>query len=172
MLNYNCDENPTEALIGAFRRHASGVAVITTNDSDGNPIGLTATSMTSLGATPPLIMFSIARGSSSWAAIEEAEYVAVHTLGKRNLALAQRMAADHTKRFATADWERGPKNLPIFPNATAVMIVKIRDVLNIEANAVVVADVINGALGEEDPGLLYHGRAYAVPGELLTEPKS
>jgi flavin reductase (DIM6/NTAB) family NADH-FMN oxidoreductase RutF len=172
MLNYNCEENPTEALIGAFRRHASGVAVITTNDSGGNPVGLTATSMTSLGATPPLIMFSVARGSSSWTAIEDAEYVAVHTLGKRNLHLAQRMAADHTQRFAPSDWERGPHNLPIFPDATAVMIVKIRDVLNIESNAVVVADVINGALGQEDTGLLYHQRGYAVPGEKLTEPKS
>lgn len=172
MLNYNYQNNPTEALMGAFRRHASGVAVITTNDESGNPVGLTATSMTSLGATPPLIMFSVARGSSSWTAIENAEYVAIHTLGKRNLALAQRMAADHTQRFSANDWERGPQDLPIFPDATAVMIVKIRDVLNIESNAVVVADVIDGALGAEDTGLLYHQRAYAVPGEKLTQPRS
>jgi flavin reductase (DIM6/NTAB) family NADH-FMN oxidoreductase RutF len=171
MLNYNCSNKPTDALINAFRRHASGVAVITTNDVDGNPIGLTATSMTSLGANPPLIMFSIARGSSSWNAIEAAEFVAVHTLGERNLALAQRMSEDHTKRFAADDWERGPKNLPVFPGATAVMIAKIRDVLNVESNAVVVADVIDGATGLEGEGLLYHQRGYAVPGRKLTEPK-
>jgi flavin reductase (DIM6/NTAB) family NADH-FMN oxidoreductase RutF len=155
MLNFNCSNNPTDALIGAFRRHASGVAVITTVDQQGNPVGFTATSMTSLGATPPLIMFSVARGSSSWTAIEDAKFIAVHTLGEQNLELAQRMAADHTKRFAMDDWQRGPHELPVFPAAT-----------------VVIADVIDGALGHEDNGLLYHRRGYAVPGNKLTEPKS
>jgi flavin reductase (DIM6/NTAB) family NADH-FMN oxidoreductase RutF len=172
MLEYNCEKNPTQALIGAFRRHASGVAVITTNDAAGHPVGFTATSMTSLGANPPLIMFSVARGSSSWASVEAAEYIAIHTLGERNLDLAQRMAADHTQRFTPSDWERGPHNMPVFPGATAVMIAKIRDVLNIEANAVVIADVVDGALGQEDAGLLYHQRGYAIPGTKLTEPKS
>ena len=172
MLNYNCSQNPTDALINAFRRHASGVAVITTNNAAGEPIGFTATSMTSLGAQPPLIMFSVARGASSWESIEQADYIAVHTLGERNLALAQRMAADHTKRFDAQDWERGPQNLPVFFNATAVMIGKIRQHINVENNAIVIAEIIDGAVGAEDNGLLYHQRAYAIPGKSLTEPRT
>jgi len=37
---------------------------------------------------------------------------------------------------------------------------------------VVIADVVDGALGQEDNGLLYHQRGYAIPGEKLTEPKT
>ena len=112
-------------------------------------------------------MFSVARGASSWDAISKSEFVAVHTLGAKNLHLAQRMASDHTKRFSESDWERGPHELPIFPDATSVLVTKIRQVINIENNAVVVADVVSGAVGSEDAALLYHQRGYHSPGSAL-----
>ena len=167
MFDFAAIDNTTDALRAAFRRHASGVAVITTNDSDGNPVGFTATSMTSLGATPPLVMFSVACGASSWDAISKAEFVAIHTLGEANLQLAQRMAADHTKRFSTNDWTRGPEQLPVFAGATAVLICRVRQVLNVEKNAVVISDVIAGAEGEPDEALLYFQRNYHQTGKAL-----
>jgi len=124
--------------------------------------------MTSLGATPPLIMFSVARGSSSWDAVSQTEYLAVHTLGQRNLALAQRMAADHTQRFTTDDWITGPNGVPVFPEATSVLVAKVRQLLNIENNAVVIADVVDGALGQEDEALLYFQRGYHTPAAALS----
>ena len=167
MLEFNTAQSPTDALLATFRRHASGVSVITCTDPEGNPVGFTATSMTSLGANPPLIMFSVACGASSWDAISKAEYIAIHTLGERNLQLAQRMAADHTKRFIENDWIRGPHEVPVFTDATSVLVAKIRQVINVESNAVVIADVVTGAVGEENPALLYHQRGYHSPGQSL-----
>lgn len=167
MLDFTTDQSPTDALLATFRRHASGVAVITCNDAAGEPVGFTATSMTSLGANPPLVMFSVARGASSWEAVSQAEYVAIHTLGASSKPLAVKMAADHTQRFAGDDWNRGPHNVPVFGCATSVLIAKVREVLNIEANAVVIAQVEVGAVGAEDSALLYHQRGYHAPGEAL-----
>lgn len=167
MLEFNTAQSPTDALLATFRRHASGVSVITCTDPEGNPVGFTATSMTSLGANPPLIMFSVACGASSWDAISKAEYIAIHTLGARNLQLAQRMAADHTKRFIENDWIRGPHEVPVLTDATSVLVAKIRQVINVESNAVVIADVVTGAVGEENPALLYHQRGYHSPGQSL-----
>jgi len=167
MLEFNTAQSPTDALLATFRRHASGVSVITCSDPEGNPVGFTATSMTSLGANPPLIMFSVACGASSWDAISKAEYIAIHTLGARNLQLAQRMAADHTKRFIENDWIRGPHEVPVFTDATSVLVAKIRQVISVESNAVVIADVVTGAVGEENPALLYHQRGYHSPGQSL-----
>lgn len=166
MLNFEFAENPTEALRATFRRHASGVAVITTTNEAGAPVGFTATSITSLGATPPLVMFSVARGASSFAAIAQATHVAVHTLGVKNVNLAKRMSEDHTKRFEPADWASGPEGLPIFDCATSVLICKIRQILNVEANAVVIADVVDGSIGEMDEALLYYQRAYQTANPL------
>lgn len=169
MLDFNTDESPTDALRATFRRHASGVSVITCNDADGNPVGFTATSMTSLGATPPLIMFSVACGASSWSAISQAEFIAVHTLGARNLGLAQRMAADHNQRFIPDDWQAGPHGVPVFPAATSVLVARVRQLLNVENNAVVIAEVVDGALGQADDALLYFQRGYHSPGEALAQ---
>lgn len=167
MENFEVEKNPTEALRSAFRRHASGVSVITMNDSSGKPAGFTATSMTSLGANPPLASFNVSRGSSTWPILEKVEYVAIHTLGENNLALAQRMAADHTQRFLQEDWFAGPYGLPIFRDATAVIIGKVRDFHNIESNAVVIVDIIEGLIGELDNALLYYQRHYMSPGKEL-----
>ena len=160
--------DPVEALKGTFRRHASGVAVLTTLDQEGQPVGFTATSVTSLGANPPLISFNVARGASSWPAISNARFVAMHTLGSDNLKLAKKMADDHTKRFVEDDWAFGVHGLPIFEGVTSVLIVEVLQIVNIENNAVVVAKVIEGLLGLEQRSLIYHERSYAIPGDRLS----
>lgn len=158
----------TEALKQAFRRHASGVCIITMNDPDGNPVGFTATSVTSLGSDPALVTFNVARGAHSWPALREAKYVAISMLHVESLALAKKMSSDYTKRFLDDDWIRETKHqLPIFPNVNAVLICKVREYLEVEQNAVFVAEIESGLLTEELPSLLYHQRGYLVTGDRL-----
>ena len=155
-------QDSVEALKHTFRNHASGVAVITMLDAEGKPVGLTATSMTSLGANPPLASFNISSGSSTWPAISNGIWVAIHTLGESNQDLAIKMASDHTKRFANDDWEFGPKGLPIFKGVTAVAIGSIREIHAVENNAVVILDIVEGLLGVEQRPLLYFQRNYLI----------
>lgn len=165
MLDPNLNPDASEALKAAFRRHASGVAVITTNDPQGNPVGFTATSMTSLGSNPPLVTFNVSRGASSWPAISAATHVALHMLGAKNVDLAQKMAADNTKRFLDADWERSEFDLPVFQNVTAVLFGKVREFHHVEQNAVFIIDIISGLTGSDDNALLYNQRAYFTTSE-------
>jgi flavin reductase (DIM6/NTAB) family NADH-FMN oxidoreductase RutF len=155
-----------EALKATFRRHASGVAILTALDAQGQPVAFTATSVTSLGTNPPLVSFNVARGSSSWPAISEATHVAMHTLGTENLELAKKMSQDHTQRFVDTDWEAGPFNLPVLAGVTSVLILRIRQVVSIEANAVLIADVVDGFIGAEQRPLLYFKRDYSTASEL------
>jgi flavin reductase (DIM6/NTAB) family NADH-FMN oxidoreductase RutF len=165
MLDPNLNPDSSEALKAAFRRHASGVAVITTNDAQGNPVGFTATSMTSLGSNPPLVTFNVSRGASSWPAISTAKHVALHMLGANNLDLAQKMAADNTKRFLDADWKKSEFDLPVFHNVTAVLFGKVREYHHVEQNAVFIVDIISGLTGSDDKALLYNQRAYFTTSE-------
>lgn len=77
------------------------------------------------------------------------------------------MAADHTLRFAKDDWISGPHEVPVFPDATSVLICKIRDIHDVDNNAVVIVDVLEGLIGEEAPALLYYQRRYMTPGKSL-----
>lgn len=155
-------QDSVEALKNTFRNHASGVAIITMVDESGKPIGFTATSMTSLGANPPLASFNVSSGSSSWPALCQASWVAIHTLGEANQALAEKMATDHTKRFLDDDWAFGTKGLPIFKGVTSVLIAGIREIHSVENNAVVVVDVVEGLVGVEQSPLIYFQRGYRI----------
>jgi flavin reductase (DIM6/NTAB) family NADH-FMN oxidoreductase RutF len=168
MKNFSLESDPTEALKATFRRHASGVAIITMLSGEGEPVGFTATSVTSLGATPPLLTFNVASGASSWPTICEKGFVAIHTLGVEDVELARKLAGPKELRFVSADWEPGPQNLPVFTSASAVLIGKIREVHDVEANAVVIVDIAEGLVGAEQGGLLYHQRNFVGVGEILS----
>ena len=152
-----------EAFKQAFRRHAAGVAAVTSLAPDGTPVGFTATSLASLAADPPLATFNMARTASAWPAMTVGNHVAIHTLGPRTRHLAQLMAADNAVRFAGGHWTGGPFGVPILGEATSWMVGSILEVHPVHNNAVIVVRIEDGALGEIDDALLYHERTYMRP---------
>jgi flavin reductase (DIM6/NTAB) family NADH-FMN oxidoreductase RutF len=163
------DEDPSApedlaAFKRVFRRHAAGVAAITSLSADGTPVGFTATSLASLAAVPPLVTFNMARSASSWPAIAENERVIIHTLGVRNRSLAEQLAGPYEQRFTAENWHPGPHGLPVLNGVTSWMVGRIVERVHVHNNAVVVVQVEEGSLGEDDEALLYHERTYRSPG--------
>lgn len=161
------DVERTEEFKQVFRRHPAGVAVITARRPDGTPVGFTATSVSSLAAVPPLISFNMARVSSAWPAIEGTEHVLVHMLGVEDKKLAIKMAGPAEERFDGDHWMPGPHELPLLKGVPAWMLGRIVERVPVANNAVVVAEVEVGALGEYDQGLIYAERRYHRLGEEL-----
>jgi flavin reductase (DIM6/NTAB) family NADH-FMN oxidoreductase RutF len=155
-----------EAFKQAFRRHAAGVAVITSLTPAGRPVGFTATSLASLSAVPPLATFNMARISSAWPAMTVGNRVAIHTLGPRTRHLAEIMAGDHDLRFEGEHWHPGPGGIPILDGVTAWMLGSILQVHPVQESAVIIVAIEDGALGPDDEALLYHERQYRKPGSL------
>ncbi len=159
------DSTGFDAFAQAFRRHAAGVAAVTALDTQGAPVGFTATSLASLAATPPLASFNMARTASSWPAIAETDHVIIHMLGARNRDLAQKLAADRDERFVGDHWSPGPLGLPLLHDVTAWMLGRIVERVPVAGNAMIAVQIIEGAIGEPDDALLYHERAYRTPGD-------
>jgi flavin reductase (DIM6/NTAB) family NADH-FMN oxidoreductase RutF len=153
----------TEAFKQSFRRHAAGVAVITSLAPDGSPVGFTATSLASLSAVPPLATFNMSQAASAWGAMTVGNRVAIHTLGPKGQLLASRMAADHDLRFVGDHWTRGLHGVPLLVGATSWMIGTIVEILRVHGAAMVVVEVESGGLGEDDDALIYHERQYMKP---------
>jgi len=156
----------TEAFKQAFRRHAAGVAAVTSLAPDGRPVGFTATSLASLAAVPPLVTFNMAQVSSAWPAMTVGNKVAIHTLGPRTQHLAQKLAADNAVRFDGEHWVPGPYGVPILEGVTSWMLGSVLEVHPVANNAVVIVQIEIGELGPEDEALLYHERAYQRPSAL------
>ena len=158
-----------EAFKQAFRRHAAGVAVVTSLSPDGSPVGFTATSLASLAAVPPLVTFNMARISSAWPAMTVGNTVAIHMLGPHSKHHAERMAADRDVRFAGEHWAAGPGGVPILHGTTAWMVGHIIEIHPVHNNAVIVVQIDSGELGDEDQALLYHERKYMTPAVIAAE---
>lgn len=102
-----------------FRGHPAGVVVVGLRAPDGTLVGLTATSVISVSAEPPVLAFSIAATSSSWPAVEAASTVAFSFLADDQQAVAARFARHGIDRFAAGGWSLLPTGEPVIDGAVA-----------------------------------------------------
>lgn len=103
-----------EAFKRAFRHHPAGVALVTADAGDG-PVALTASSVASVSADPPVLTMSISGATSAAATLTRATTLVVHLLGADELDLALLGAARGVDRFADATtWSRLPTGEPYF----------------------------------------------------------
>ncbi|WP_448808485.1 flavin reductase family protein [Agromyces bauzanensis] len=149
----------------AFRGHPAGVAVITADDGSG-PVGLTATSVFSVSAEPPLLVFSVSHISSSSPTITASESVVVHLLSVRDLWLAKLCATSGIDRFAdTSTWSRLPTGEPYFPAASRWLRAAVVSTALAGTSTIVTAQALESGSGLDDDHineapLVYHNRTW------------
>lgn len=145
----------------AFRNHPAGVAVITADAGDG-PVGLTASSVFSVSAEPPLLVFSISGQSSSAPTIERAETVVVHLLGANQLDVAKLFATSGVDRFAdTSTWDRLITGEPYLPSAPTWIRGRIIERMSAGSSTVVAVHALQSYSATDDAApLVYHNRTW------------
>lgn len=152
----------------AFRNHAAGVAVITSDAGDG-PVGLTATSVFSVSAEPPLLVFSLSNNSSSAPKIGRADTVVVHLLGADQLHIAQLCATSGVDRFADTElWARLATGEPYFPAAHAWIRGRIVNRMVAGSSTIIAVHALESRVSTATSGidpLVYHNRAWHSLGE-------
>lgn len=152
----------------AFRNHAAGVAVITA-DSGNGPIGLTATSVFSVSAEPPLLVFSISDLSSSAPTLREAENVVVHLLGADQLHIAKLCSTSGIDRFADESlWRTLPSGEPYFPSAASWIRGRVVNRMPAGGSTVFAVHAIEASLASDEElaaPLVYHNRKWHSLGD-------
>jgi flavin reductase (DIM6/NTAB) family NADH-FMN oxidoreductase RutF len=96
--------------LGCF---ATGVTVVTAMGSDGQPIGLTANSFTSVSLDPPLLLVCIANNAGSAPIMQYVERFAVNVLQIGQQPTSNRFAGKGEDRFAETPWEVGEFGTPV-----------------------------------------------------------
>lgn len=96
------------ALRRAVGHFCTGVTVVTALDDADQPIGFTCQSFVSLSLDPPLVMFSVSRGSLSWPQIRVAGRFCVNILAADQGPLCSAFATKGVDRFTGVDWLPGP----------------------------------------------------------------
>lgn len=147
-------------LRDALGRFATGVTIVTTRHGDQD-VGLTANSFSSVSLDPPMVLWSLAKSSSSMPAFTDAAYFAVHVLAADQQALSQRFATRNIDRFAGLDMERGEGNTPLLPGSAARFLCRTAFRYEGGDHVIFVGEVVRF---EHDPRppLLFHGGRYAL----------
>ncbi|MCA8901283.1 MAG: alpha/beta fold hydrolase [Hyphomonas sp.] len=110
------DARTLRDAMGCF---ATGVTVVTAIGPDGEPVGLTANSFTSVSLEPPLLLVCIAKTSASLKVIEAVSHFAVNVLhiGQQPVSAVFARAGDD--RFSGTPWQRGHHDTPLIAGALA-----------------------------------------------------
>ena len=111
------DKGEFRTALGQF---ATGVTIITAI-SDDEPCGVAANSFTSVSLDPPLVLFCVARASSTWPRIEKARRFAVNILGEHQEAISQLFATKGADRFGATDWHVGVGGSPVLHDTLAYL---------------------------------------------------
>ncbi|GAA3726132.1 flavin reductase (DIM6/NTAB) family NADH-FMN oxidoreductase RutF [Spinactinospora alkalitolerans] len=151
---------PADLFRRALGSHAAGVVVVTAHPAAG-PVGMTATSFTSVSLDPPLVSFYVNAGSGSWPGIRDAGAFAVNILDERQHDTAARFAAKGTDRFAPPTrWSHGPEGLPLLHGAVGHVLCLRHDLLAVGDHWLVVGRVADASVSEDGRPLLYHRSRY------------
>lgn len=109
------------ALRSAFSRFATGVTIVTCLDPQGQRVGLTVNSFSSLSLDPALVLWSLRVSSQALPAFGAAGHFAVNVLAEAQMPLSRRFASPHADRFAEGEWSAGEGGAPVLAQATAVL---------------------------------------------------
>ncbi len=103
------DARTLRDAMGCF---ATGITIVTSLDSSGNPVGLTANSFSSVSLDPPLLLVCIANSAGTAPILREAGNFAVNLLQVGQQPASNRFAIKGEDRFAATPWTPGETGLP------------------------------------------------------------
>lgn len=159
----------------AFRHLAGGVSVITTGHGQ-NRTGLTATSVSSLSAEPPTIMFGLNLSSSTFPALAQNRSFAVNFLNAAQKEVADRFAGRNGEkgeaRYAGADWTSGITGAPLLTVALAALDCEVEDIIERHSHAIIIGRVRDVRLGGNNAALVYWRGDYERLGWMADEVNS
>lgn len=105
------------SVLGAF---ATGVVVVTTYDKNGEPVGITANSFSSVSLDPPLVSWCIRSSSYSLPAFRHSKRFAINILGAGGADLCRRFASSHAFKWLGLEHHRG-KHGPLLSQSIAML---------------------------------------------------
>lgn len=142
-------------------RFASGVTVIA-GISNGEPVGLTCQSFSSVSLDPPLVVFIPAKTSRAWPLLQRSGRFCVNFLAADQASLSNTMASRGVDKFAEVAWSPAPQTgSPMLAGALAHLDCAIHTVHEAGDHYVVIGRVLELVAADDDerePLLFYRGQ--------------
>lgn len=150
------DSATFRTVLGHF---CSGITIVTAVD-EGEPVGLTCQSFTSVSLDPPLVLFVPAKAASSWSRIKAAGHFCVNVLAEDQEELGRRFAIKGADKFAGVGWRPGPSGSPLIEGCLAFVDCDVEAVHDAGDHDIVVGRVLDLAVTSDGGPLLFFRGGY------------
>jgi flavin reductase (DIM6/NTAB) family NADH-FMN oxidoreductase RutF len=157
----------TEQLRHALARYATGVAIVTTTDASGNPVGMTVNSFASVSLTPPLVLWSVGEHAPEFGVFRVATNTAIHVLGESQVALSNRFADPAADKFAGIDWSTGQSGAPILADCNVCLQCVALQSIVAGDHQILVSRVASVDVRDDEPPLVFFESGYRQIGAAL-----
>ena len=155
------DPRDFRSALGCF---PTGVCLVTARGPDGQPVGMTINSFSSVSLDPPMILWSLARTASASSVFRDAEYFAVNVLANGDGELSSHFARSGADKFSLFEkrFSKGLQDLPLLSGAAASFECHSRHRYYGGDHIILIGNVERYAWSEAPP-LLFHRGRYAAP---------
>ena len=141
-------------LLGRF---ATGVTVVTSRSGDGEPVGMTANSLSSVSLQPPLVLVSVEKGHEMHAAMETGTHYVFNILSSEQEALSRRFAASEPNRFRGVSYRENQHGIAILDGVVAHIECEKQAAVPGGDHTIFVGLVVGGDTTDKRPLLYYRG---------------
>jgi len=149
------DPRTLRDALGCF---ATGVTVVTCFDPDGQPLGLTANSFTSVSLDPPLLLVCVHKEAASAEALTNVEHFAVNVLQTGQRPASIRFSTRVDDRFGNNDWSPGEFGAPVLRESLGVFECQRHGVHDGGDHHILVGQVLKASFDPHlDPLLFFRG---------------
>lgn len=156
------DADKRRLLRDAFGAFMTGVTVVTTYDMQGQPIGFTANSFSSVSLDPALLLVSIDKRSANFESFTQCSHFAINILAEQQKDVSNIFSQKIDDRFSHVQWHKGEFNTPLLDDSSAWFECAMHHVVDAGDHAILIGKV------EEfescgTPGLGYYRGGYFTP---------
>ena len=154
----SADFDPRD-LRSAFSQFATGVTVVTTITPDGERIGVTANSFTSLSMDPPMVLWCPGRHLRSLPAFETATHFAINVLASDQQHLSRQFAAGATDKFEGVPLREGVAGIPVLEGTLTTFECETTARHEAGDHVIYIGRIVQYAHASAAP-LVFHGGSY------------
>lgn len=109
--------NPKE-LRSAFGTFMTGVTVVTTKSDEGENIGFTANSFTSVSLDPPLLLVCLGKSMGCYPVFQNCSHFAINILAEAQEDVSNLFASYDGDRFSKVAWHEDHNGMPLINGVT------------------------------------------------------
>ncbi|MEL7389867.1 MAG: flavin reductase family protein [Pseudomonadota bacterium] len=155
-MTIGIDSRDLRKVLGRF---ATGITVMTCQTSKHGLAGMTVNSFASLSLNPPLILWSIDKGSDQFDQFAESSHFAVNVLSSDQLGISNNFAKPSPDRFRNVHYSIGFSGAPLLEGVVAQLQCRVKERLEAGDHILIIGEVLHATSTDKEP-LLYFGGQY------------